>query len=652
MKRSVFLRNLFLTFLFSVASLSAQEQNAQNGLRYLPPQGKAGESSLRAKEIFQGFGYADRYVGVMNPGYLGTGAVDIYLSAFIKIPDFGNNKITQISFPASKTDPDGQIVILSEDGSETLYAQNFIIREGNNVADLTTPFETEAGKRYLVGYATKAVGDYGTPDAFLIAVDHSASFADASLIGIGKTTFPISEDDKDFEFLDISEGSYGALCVFVTFEDETPIDNMGYLLEASGNFTLVGSGENVPTKVSLRNLGLSELRSFELSYHFGDNVPKLISHTLTTPLKVGETGEFTFDIPAEVDGMGQLHFSISKVNENPNKYADIEALVPYQIGDNDAIKRETVLIERFTCEKCGNCPPQDGNVQNIIKSYEDAGFRVSYIMHHAGFYTDFLTLPESSKLIPYFFNAETSYAPAISINRLYVEDEDAICYWPGSQNVTDKLFLAINDAKQGAKIEDVVPTINGDNLEVTVSGVALKGAFIPEDIFLTVILTESDIEAQEQAGAPAGEVYKHQAVPRKFLTDAFGQVLTPGEDGSFSVKLETKLDPSWVQENCKIVAIVHKSIKNENVKNRDVYTAETANLGGETSNKDLSLDEAPVVTASEGYLTISGSVDSFDVYDMSGVFVTNSINTRLLPGTYIVRIFKDFRTYTSKVLVL
>ena len=85
---------------------------------------------------------------------------------------------------------------------------------------------------------------------------------------------------------------------------------------------------------------------------------------------------------------------------------------------------------------------------------------------------------------------------------------------------------------------------------------------------------------------------------------------------------------------------------------RNVYTAETASLGVSLANEPVAPAQAPVVTAEDGYLTILGRVDAFELYDMSGALVTKTVGTRLEPGVYVIRLLSDLQVYTSKVIVL
>jgi len=74
--------------------------------------------------------------------------------------------------------------------------------------------------------------------------------------------------------------------------------------------------------------------------------------------------------------MGTVHFAIAKVNDQKNAFADNRVDLPFKVGDFSAmIDRETVILERFTSEKCGNCPGADRYVKADIDKMKAAGLR-------------------------------------------------------------------------------------------------------------------------------------------------------------------------------------------------------------------------------------------------------------------------------------
>lgn len=638
MKQTTTLWSLLLTLLMAVTASTAQETVTSR------LQAVSADATLRAGATLSGFGYADRTSDRIS--YLGVGKTGLYLSTYILLPDVGANKIEQISFPAAKADKHAYILILSEDGKKTLYNQPCEIASGVNQIALTTPFAIEAGKRYLVGFATKAVGDDEEKDPWVIPFDGTFGIRDAQYMAYGTDPYP-TKNSTAKEFNMFSAQGYGSALVFVKLQDESKLQSVGYFLWADGDFKLVKTGAEIPTEVAFYNSGMQDITSFEVSYRFGNGETKILKRTLQEPLKPAKAMASTIKIPAEMEGMGTLHVALTKVNEQDNIFASYSNQLPYQIGNSAAIDRETVLLERFSTERCPNCPPADRYVKDNIKQFQAAGLRVSYIVYHSGFFTDFLTTNESEELYVYFFD-EGSFAPAMSINRTFIPSRNALVH-SAAAYPSKEWVPRVKSDKQGVRIERIDQKIDNQKLTAVVSGVALKDSFDPEDLYLTVIVTEDNIPAKAQQGAKRG--YKHNAVPRLFLTAPTGDKLQVQADGTFSVKLEGTLLPMWDGSQCKVVAFAHSSVTQSNRRNRTVHTAETAQLGFPLANAPVAPAQAPIVTVEDGYINIQGPVDAFELYDMSGTLVTTSVETRLLPGTYIVRTFSNLHVYTSKVIV-
>ena len=172
-------------------------------------------STLRANtKTLTGFGYADRNE---SPSFIGIGRTNIYLSAYILLPDAGANKIEKISFPAAKADKDAYLLVLSEDGQTTLYNEPCEITAGVNEMPLKTPFVTEAGKRYLVGFATKVVAE-NERDTYVLPFDKKEDIDEALYIGIGTDPFPTSTNQKEFGIQYAKGNKLGSAFIFVTLQ--------------------------------------------------------------------------------------------------------------------------------------------------------------------------------------------------------------------------------------------------------------------------------------------------------------------------------------------------------------------------------------------------------------------------------------------------
>ena len=78
----------------------------------------------------------------------------------------------------------------------------------------------------------------------------------------------------------------------------------------------------------------------------------------------------------------------------------------------------TVLLEKFTSERCTNCPAADETIHDMIESFsEDERARFAMVCHHSGYKYDDFTL-ECDKEYEWFYNNNGAiYAPALLLDR-------------------------------------------------------------------------------------------------------------------------------------------------------------------------------------------------------------------------------------------
>lgn len=603
-------------------------------------------------EGLEGFGYAERTF-TENYDAIGTGKPNVYLGAYIELKGAGNNKLTHISFGLLAKDgatTSGKLIVISGDRKKVLLAQDVpTINAGNNNIALNEPFALEEGKTYYAGFMAKSTSTITYP----LGIDKSVDIPEASWISILPTPLKqdqtLQADGRDAHTGNIAGQGFGALLVFVTLENMKPFENMMLPIALKkGSFELVNRNEEVEVELQARNIGTNKAEKVEVSAQLGKAEAQTIALTPSPALEAGKSGNLTFKVKANQEGMGQVKFAVTKINDADNKKASQTVTTPFLIGDNDAQPRETFLLERFTTENCGYCPGADPHVKNLIQKMEAENYRVSMIAHHAGFGTDFLTLNESLEITDVL---GVRGAPGMSFNRTYIEtnQDKGLVSHPGNVQDFVDLFNKEKQTRRGVRIESILQKEEGDKVSITVKGKVLKGAHDPENTFLTIVITEDNIAAKKQSGAGPG--YKHHAVPRKFLTPYKGDLIQAEADGSFTVTKEVSVAPNWKVENCKVVVVAHNNIRAADIKARKVHTSETAKFKAPTATEYFTKPATPLVYALDGYLTIEGEVDALEVYNIAGQLITDSYKTRLEPGVYVVRTYKDLEVFTTKVVV-
>lgn len=603
----------------------------------------------QSPELPTGFGYADRTVDLGQAKKIGSTSTVNYFTSLIKLPDVGKNEITHISFVAHyPNDTYGQVVVLSEDATQVLYTQPCPIVGGVNKVQLTTPLATEAGKRYLVGYSVKPLS---SQDLNPMAYDASISIEDADWIII--TTEALTTPTPptgNFYFNNIAANESGSALIFVSLRDPKAVANLAYPVKIQGSFSLANPGDVIAGELSVRNIGSNDIKTLELSYQYGDNPAKTISVKPAEAITAGLTAVVPVQIPAEVVGAGLLKCSVSKVNGVPQTFAAASCSIPYRINQNGAVKRQTILVERFSTELCGNCPAAGPVIDKMIARMQSEGYHVSYITHHSAFGTDPFTLPQSEEIVEQFFPASEMKAPAISLNRTYVPSLKTLAFVPSDTEFLP-LFDEIKGVKEGAIINSISQRVVDGTLNITVGGIALQRAFDPADLFLTVIITEDDVKAIDQNGGKEG--YKHHSLARKFLTAGGGQPIRPTSDGNFSVDLSCTIDREWIVDHCKVIAFAHHNIFSPEMTDRSIFTVREAPLGKDfiLGCQEIAGVPAPTVSVHDGSLTIHGACDLVEVYGMDGTLITTDIATQLPAGIYIVKLYHELRSYTTKIVV-
>lgn len=209
-------------------------------------------------------------------------------------------------------------------------------------------------------------------------------------------------------------------------------------------------------------------------------------------------------------------------------------------------ERASVLVELFTSEGCGNCPPADRQLAFLETQQPVAGADVITLGYHVDYFNDRGWKDEYS-------DAQYTKRQQLYSMRLGVES----IYTP--QMIVDghEQFVGSNAAKANETITraaagdkpDVSLTVNGKTAEVTVTGLA-------RHMVATAVLAvaEDGLVSDIKAGNNRGKRLPHVSVVRKL--QAFGKVPEKAEEFRGTVDLPT--DPAWKQENVKYVVYLQE----------------------------------------------------------------------------------------------
>ena len=189
-------------------------------------------------------------------------------------------------------------------------------------------------------------------------------------------------------------------------------------------------------------------------------------------------------------------------------------------NDTNSRQRNVVLLEYFTGQKCGNCPAGVKHVLRNIKGLED---KVAFVSHHVGYYEDDFTIKESVPL-QFFYETENTYAPAIMLDRTYIngegtKDNDAVIFFVGKFEKSDIEKMLEVPAGASMKLTTELDE-SGSTLTVKVSG-RLYDEY--PNAKINVYITQDSIKGYEQSGVDNWQNYYHRNVVRASLTGNWGE---------------------------------------------------------------------------------------------------------------------------------
>lgn len=587
-----------------------------------------------------GFGYADRTTKRGEMYNVGSGKVGGML-AFIELSNLGGDKLKGITFYTNKSESKGCIFLLDEN-YKVIALKKEGIADGYNKIAFDTPIALEKDKKYFVGYQIYATAKQLYPILFdqkeaIVRGTKAMLYEDALTTG---TTL-----DKS-NILACETMGVGTLMVFADIEDtEKHIEKVALILSSKGG-DKVKPNEKQAVTLKVRNIGSTAIAKTAFSVKIGDAAEQTI--TVDTNLDAGATSEVSLNIDYPASGMGNVIIKIAQLDGKENLFLQ-ETSFPYiVVGEGTALKN-TVLIEQFTGEKCPNCPAAKPILEGFVEALTKGGYKVSYIQHHAGYYEDFLTLPESNQLLDYVFGNRGSFAPAFTLDRIVFQGEVPAVLPSKASN--EEVLKVMKESVQIGAITSVEQSYQGNKLKVIAKGTIDK-EFDPNNLYITAVVTEDNIESKQQQGAPLDYIHNH--VPRVYLSPFNGEKATVN-NGEFTITFEAKtIDSEWKKEDMKVVLFGIKKMDEKNLqqfKQREVLFSTNVPLEKPSATATIAKADEPVVLANDGYLTIKGLANAIEVYDLNGVLVTKEISQRLDKGVYVVRVLNDFGTFVSKVIV-
>ena len=197
--------------------------------------------------------------------------------------------------------------------------------------------------------------------------------------------------------------------------------------------------------------------------------------------------------------------------------------------------------------------------------------------HHAGYYTDNLTIPENEEMLV-FYNSNGTYAPAAMVDRTYFPEmgepgpvmspyfeEDFL-----DNQISTPSFVTVN-------MSNITYDTVSRQLSVTVSGEVVSDIFSAYNSPRVSLYIKEDGIVMRQSGA--GSNYIHNNAMRDAISNVWGDAdaITATTTGStFSKTYNYTIPTAWKAGNLELVAFVTEY--NTNVNQRSVLNATEVRL--------------------------------------------------------------------------
>jgi len=433
-------------------------------------------------------------------------------------------------------------------------------------------------------------------------------------------------------------------------------------------FTMPNTDVNITGTV--RNIGTDAITSFDVDYTI-DGGASVGTYSVTgLSLATGDSYDFTHDVAfnESTEQVYVIEVTISNVNGGTDGNI-VNNVMSANINVNSSQLGRVVLIEQFTTEQCPNCPPTLAYMEGVY----DNDPNCIMLTHHAGYYTDDLTIPLHSDMLDFYNDGGSTFAPAGMFDRAYDggdHDGDGTndpgpVFWDGDpyggNRITERealpAFVSVN----------ICGTYNQSThaFEGKVYGEFLDNF---TDVGTALFVSEDHIAQSSGGQAGADASFEHRYTARAVVGDRLGDAVTGSTTAgsAYEKSYTTTMDAGWDYDNLYLVAFV-ADMNAADVNDREIANAVQIKLSdipvcqvGVTSIENSSINIFP--NPSTGIINVKGAENStIEVLNSLGqvvLTVNNASNMESVnlsaynEGTYIVRVITNNNITVKKVNIV
>lgn len=326
-------------------------------------------------------------------------------------------------------------------------------------------------------------------------------------------------------FLGDTELNYNIMLKGVLVGDNLPATDL--VLQRIVADNVVEKGATCGISYLVKSVGTDKITKFVADYTIdGETFSKEVSFPVG--IDGASAREFKLcDYTFETKGSHEVTLTL----RSPNGQEDFTpenntANFSINVYDRAEAYKRNVLVENFTGQTCPNCPAGHNRIEYGLENTPGLDGRGILVCHHAGYYPDTFTRPESEELT-WFYASNSTYAPAYMLDRTFIENSSngsglaqGPVHFPSTNNIV------LSDLQ---KVMDVPAIINVNisgkldknkrTLEITANGDCLFES-LSGDVRLNVWLIEDGLKGNQSG---AGSNYTHNDVFRASATGAWGE---------------------------------------------------------------------------------------------------------------------------------
>lgn len=587
------------------------------------------------------------------------GAIEIPSSELIRLQ---GNKITKIQLAIANTlSSQNNFVFISKGLDQDFSYQQEVstLNAGWNTIELSTPWEITDSEPLFIGFQYRSVGE-------VLSMDGSPDNPLGNWIRISQ--------NKDLANSSWQHQSGGVHNLFIEVEGSSLPQNDIRLLATNIKRYAVPQSPT-PLRVKVRNRAAAPITSLQIKGLLNQEVlfDKEISGIHIDSGKEEWVAVGALNIESE--GIYSITTTVSSVNGQEDETPQDNQSMVKNVIVRPGFYYRNPLLELFSTMKCRNCPL----AHKMVELFASDRPELIHMVHHAGFGTDTLTIPESEQyLFFYQYNGNGDlYAPGVCIDRTNQSPN-------GAESGSESSAQGTPAPVFSPKIETLGKIMDANISTPSLIGLSINPRYSPQnrelsiqvqgDVHssnlvamqqqkptLSIFITEDHIVGA-QAGSKTPNAYEHNAVVRKVLTKTWGDEISWNENGFTSQEYRLSLPPHWKEKALHIIAFV-SNYNPTNSNECKVYNSTQANLAQYlSSTKDFISEDHydnSAVWVEGKTLYCADTIQSLSLFDMSGraVIIQKAINASQWPlgeiesGYYIALLEVDNKLIACKILL-